>query len=77
MKKKYNVSTIKVKAYTSVEDVEEVNGFDVEQELKGNPVVILNALQTVVAQVLVDTIDDIDGALELFVTGVKANLEII
>lgn len=77
MKKKYNVSTIKVKAYTSVEDVEEVNGFDVEQELKGNPVVILNALQAVVAQVLADTIDDIDGALELFVTGVKANLEII
>lgn len=77
MKKKYNVSTIKVKAYTSVEDVEEANDFDVEQELKGNPVVILNALQAVVAQVLADTIDDIDGALELFVTGVKANLEII
>lgn len=77
MKKKYNVSTIKVKAFTAVEDVEEATGFDVEQELKGNPVVILNALQAVVAQVLVDTIDDIDSALELFVTGVKANLEII
>ena len=77
MKEKYNVSTIKVKAFTSVEDVEEANSFDVEQELKGNPVVILNALQAVVAQVLADTIDDIDGALELFVTGVKANLEII
>ena len=77
MKKKYNVSTIKVEAFTSVEDVEEANDFDVEQELKGNPVVILNALQAVVAQVLADTIDDIDGALELFVTGVKANLEII
>ena len=77
MKKKYNVSTIKVKAFTSVEDVEEANGLDVEQKLVGNPIVILNALQAVVAQVLADTIDDIDGALELFVTGVKANLEII
>lgn len=75
MKKKYNVSTIKVKAYTSVEDVEEANGLDVKQSLVGNPAVILNALQAVVAQVLVDTIDDIDGALELFVTGVKKDIQ--
>lgn len=74
MKKKYNVSTIKVKAFTSVEDVEEANGFDVEQKLVGNPVVILNALQAVVAEVLVDTMDDIDSALELFVTGVKKDI---
>lgn len=75
MKKNYNVSTIKVKAFTSVEDVEEANDFDVKQELKGNPIVILNALQAVVALVLVDTMDDIDSALEHFITGVKKDIQ--
>lgn len=74
MKKKYNISTIKVKAFTDVEDVEEATGFDMKQSIKGNPHVLLNALQEVVAQILVDTMEDVDGALNTFVKGIKTDI---
>lgn len=77
LSKKYNKSRINVTAWTSVEDVEEANGFDVKQELNGNPVVILNALQAIVAQIMYDTIDaeDIEASIDIFRKGVLKNIE--
>lgn len=77
LSKKYNKSRINVTAWTSVEDVEEANGFDVKQEINGNPVVILNALQAIVAQIMYDTIDveDIEASIDIFRKGVLKNIE--
>lgn len=66
MAKKYNKSFIKIKAWTNTDDIDEINGFDVETHANGEINVILNALASVVAQVLVDNMSDIDEALKRF-----------
>ena len=66
MAKKYNKSFIKIKAWTNTDDIDEINGFDVETHANGDVNVILNALASVVAQVLVDNMSDIPEALKRF-----------
>lgn len=66
MAKKYNKSFIKIKAWTNTDDIDEINGFDVETHVNGEVNVILNALASVVAQVLVDNMSDIPEALKRF-----------
>ena len=71
MKKKYNISTVKIKAWTNTDDLENANGFDVDTKIAGEVNVLLNALGAAVAQVIVDNMTDIDAALARFNKGVK------
>lgn len=75
--KKYNKGTVKLTAWTTVEDTEYADGFEIKQKIKGDTNVILNALQAVVAQIMYDTIDaeDIEASIGIFRKGVLKNIE--
>ena len=77
LSKKYNKSTVKLTAWTSVEDTEYANGFEIKQKINGDTNLILNALQAVVAQIMYDTIDveDIEASIGIFREGVLKNIE--
>ena len=72
MKKKYNISKVKIKAWTNTEDLDDTDGFDVETHVEGEVNVLLNGMASVVAQVLVDNMSDIPEALKRFNESIKA-----
>ena len=77
LSKKYNKSRINVTAWTTVEDTEYADGFEIKQKINGDTNVILNALQAIVAQIMYDTIDaeDIEASIGIFRKGVLKNIE--
>lgn len=70
---KYNKSTAKIVAWTETNELEEAKGFNVDMTIDGNVSVILNALASVVSDILLDRMeeDKIDEALDKFVSHVK------
>ena len=72
MKKKYNISKVKIKAWTNTDDLKNANGFDIDTKIEGEVNVLLNGMASVVAQVLVDNMTDLDEALKRFNESIKA-----
>lgn len=78
MTKKYNKTIITITAWTDNEDLENVDGFNVQQNVKGDPQVAMNSLASVLSKIIYDTIeeDSYDEALNRFTQSVKAMIEV-